>query len=644
MCGLAGYVDFRDIPIRDDILESMADSLLHRGPDAGGTWHEGPCGLAHRRLSIIDLEGSPQPMSSPAEGIALAYNGELYNYEALRRELIELGHAFRTQGDTEVVLMGAASWWTDAATHFDGMFAFAAWDSRRQRLLLARDPLGIKPLFYATPSPGVIVFGSEVKAVLQHPDVMTTLDLDGLRQACRFRTVYGRDTLYASVKQVEPGHCLEFNKGGAQSTQYYDLPAQRDVGRESCAGHDEQELIGLGLEHLRKAVQKRLIADVPVGSFLSGGVDSSLIAALMVEARGPSSETRTYSVGFADDPHSELPYAKQVADSLGTIHTEVAMTETDYVSSLAGLTKIRDAPLSEPADPAIAQMSSVARRDVKVVLSGEGADEVFCGYPKYGFAGTPWALRAGLRLLTPRGASILAGVLGLDKRRVRTAVRALSPPDELQRMVLWFSELDRKMLQDLLPGIGWSNTEWNATSTSQRKACSGFSHDHPVLRMQAIDCLTWLPGNLLERGDRMTMAASLEARVPFLDKELVAFGFGIHRSLKVRGKQRKWIVRKWAQQLLPQNIAHRRKWGFQVPLNSWFRGGMREMLHDYLTSSKGLCARFGNERSIGMLLESHDRGAIDANRALWSLLSLEIWYQDVFLARCGASPRSGSIG
>ncbi len=634
MCGLAGYVDYRgDGPIRTDILDAMSASLLHRGPDATGTWHEGPCGLAHRRLSIIDVEGSPQPMESPSDNVAIAYNGELYNYESLRRELVSLGHGFRTEGDTEVILKGAAQWWTDAATQFDGMFAFAAWDSRRHRLLLARDPLGVKPLFYANPAPGLIVFGSEAKAVLMHPDVETTLDLSSLRQACRFRAVYGRDTLYETVKQVEPGQCIEFSSRGLDSTRYYTLAEQCNLGRAMSTGCGEKELIQSGLGLLRAAVRKRLIADVPVGSFLSGGVDSSLVAALMVEAREDSSETRTYSVGFADDPHSELKYAKQVADSLKTTHTVVSLSPSDYMDSLPRLTGIRDSPLSEPADPAIARMSSVARRDVKVVLGGEGADEVFCGYPKYGFADPSWTLRMGLRLLTPRGAAFLAGVVGLDKRKVRTLVRALAPPDELQRIVQWFSELDRAVLSELLPGIGWSDANWQATSVNQSKVHAEFATESPILRMQAIDCGTWLPGNLLERGDRMTMATGLEARVPFLDKELVAFGLGLEQSLKVRGRERKWILQQWARQLLPANISRRPKWGFHVPLELWFRGIMRGMLHDYLTNPHGLCATYGNGLGIRSLLKSHADGKVDASRALWSLLSMEIWYQDVYRRR-----------
>lgn len=630
MCGIAGYVDFRSGDTSADVLQRMGDAIEHRGPDAGGIWRSGPCGLAHRRLSIIDLKGSVQPMQSPGSGVTLVYNGELYNYRQLRAELVEQGQVFKTEGDTEVILKCIARDWEDAPDRFDGMFATAAWDEARSRLLLARDPLGIKPLFYANPEPGVIVFGSEIKAVLQHPAVDASLDEDALRQALRFRAVYGRRTLHAGVQQLDPGCWLVFDGSGVRTGRYYDLAEQQRQGVELCAGRSESELVELGLERLRAAVEKRLIADVPVGSFLSGGVDSSLIAALVVDLRDAQAETCTYSVGFAGDPHSELPFAKQVADQLGTNHTVVSLTEQDYISLIAGMTAKRDAPISEPADLAIAHMSAIAKRDVKVVLSGEGADEVFCGYPKYGYADAPWALRAGMRVLGPSGAERLAGLLGMDKRRVRTAARALSQPRELDRLTQWFSELDRGMLGELLPGLGWDEAQWRATTEGQRDALQSFEGTDPLVRMQAVDCMSWLPGNLLERGDRMTMAASLEARIPFLDREVVAFGLGLDARLKVRGKTRKWIVREWASRSLPSEIAERPKWGFHVPLDAWFRGVLRDMLHSYLGSPDGICGRYGDPQRVRSLLERHDAGQIDASRALWTLLATEVWYQDVF--------------
>jgi asparagine synthase (glutamine-hydrolysing) len=330
-----------------------------------------------------------------------------------------------------------------------------------------------------------------------------------------------------------------------------------------------------------------------------------------------------------------LPFAQTVAHALGTAHTTVELTEGDYARRLAEMTACRDAPISEPADVAIAQMSDVAKRTVKVVLSGEGSDEVFCGYPKYRFADASWALRTGIRAAGPTRVAALAGLLGMDRRRVLVLARSLSQATELDRLVQWFSYLERSMLAELLPGLGWADAAWEETTAAQSatlRHAQRLGLD-PFARMQLVDCLTWLPGNLLERGDRMTMAAGLEARVPFLDRALAPWGVALPSRLKVNGNSLKWIVRQWARRLLPPQILERPKWGFRVPLADWFRGSLRPMLYDHLTSSRGLCARFGDVARVRRLLDAHDRGEQDANLSLWSLLAAEVWYQDVFVGR-----------
>lgn len=630
MCGLAGLVDFSSDDPDRELLVRMATDLEHRGPDAEGIWRGGPCGLAHRRLSIIDIATSHQPMQSGDSPIVLTYNGELYNYRELREELRATGTEFSTSGDTEVILKSVARDWAKALYGFDGMFAFAAWDRQRQRLLLARDPIGIKPLFYAQPRPDLVVFGSEIKAILRHPEVERSLDLDSLRQTLRFRAVYGSRTLYAGVRQIEPGCYIEFEKTGLTHGRYYDLAEEYRRSRAEYRGLSEGELVEAGRDLLKAAVRKRLIADVPVGAFLSGGLDSSLITALMKECRSESEETRTFSVGFREDDNSELGFARMVANTLGTTHTEVPMDEKDYMTSFVKTTEFRDAPVSEPADIAIARMSAVARESVKVVLSGEGADEAFCGYPKYGFASTPWILRAGIRFVGPSGTAHVAGLLGLNRRRAAVAARSLSQNTEIDRLAQWFSYLDREALNQLLPGLEWSDEQWVETIGSQKGAMERFADGDALVRMQAVDCLTWLPGNLLERGDRMTMSAGLEARVPFLDRRVIAFGLGIPERMKVRGRSLKWIARRWGDRTLPEAIVRRPKWGFRVPLATWFRGQMRDMLHDYLMRPSGLCGTFGSQPAVSRLLAAHDSGEVDSNLALWTLLAAEVWYQDVF--------------
>ena len=639
MCGIAGCVDFS--PGREglsrDVLMAMAHVMRRRGPDAQGILEEGECGLAHARLSIIDVAGSPQPMRQEGRDVSLVFNGEIYNFRALRAELEGLGEQFSTSGDTEVLLRWVAREWEQSLTRFDAMFAFAAWNRRRRMILLGRDALGEKPLFYATPRSDLLVFGSEVKVVLEHPEVDSELDENALRQALRFRAVYGERSLHRGVRQLAPGHFLEFGAAGMRIGRFYSIGDAAERAREQMVGLDEETLISRGEEILRESIAERLIADVPVGAFLSGGLDSSLIVALMRQIRPPDRAIQTFSVGFRRDQNSELPFARVVAEAIGTQHTEVQLTEEKYVERLTELTACRDAPISEPADVAVAEMSRIARQSVKVVLSGEGSDEIFCGYPKYRFAATHRMWRNLVRWIGPHRAAWLAGRLGIDSRRALVAARALALPNELDRIVQWFSYLDRTDLTRLLPGLRWHDEHWVASVSAQSSALRQAGALGPAARMQVVDCLTWLPGNMLERGDRMTMAEGLEARVPFLDKELVAFGLALPAPMKIRGKVLKWIVRRWAAKVLPQEIVNRPKWGFRVPLTQWFRGNLRSMLHDYLLAKDGLCGNYGHRPAIAALLESHQNGKTDAHLNLWTLLSTEIWYRDVYRVRQSAN-------
>lgn len=638
MCGIAGYVDFSSKSPNLSILEAMAKSLGRRGPDEHGVLIDGPCGLAHTRLSIIDVGGSRQPMSTTNRAASIVYNGELYNFEKLRAEARAGGETFGTNGDTEVVLRTIARHGVDGLKSMDGMFAIAFWDSTRQHLTLARDLLGEKPLFYALPAPGMIVFGSEPKALMQHPGVDKSVDQDALRQALRFRAVYGDASLHSGIRQLKPGHYLEFSSEGVRIEPFEDLITNILESRNHERSTSPRQLVDNGLRLFLDSVDERLVGDVPVGAFLSGGLDSSLIVAAMRKLRGPEGIS-TFSVGFSDDPHSELAFAKVVADALGTEHTPITVGPDSFVNRMVELSFCRDGPVSQPADVAIAEMSHIARKSVKVALSGEGADEVFGGYPKYGFANVPSVARRAISLVGSHRTAALASMIGIDKARTLIAARALSGRGEADRAAQWFSYFDQKELGALLPGLNWTDTNWNKTIEGHVSAAKAASNLDALTRMQAMDCLTWLPGNMLERGDRMTMAEGLEVRPPFLDKDLVAFGLGLPRNLKMQGRVNKWIVRQWAANLLPPEIVNRKKWGFRVPLDIWFRGPMRSILFDYLTSSKGICGSFGDHAAIQALLARHDSSQADESNALWTLLSAEIWYQDVYLPRTsGRSP------
>ena len=638
MCGVAGIVDFEGPP-SGALLRRMGESLARRGPDANGAWSDGACGLAHRRLSIIDVAGSPQPMSAPGANITLTYNGELYNYRQLRGELLQDGVSFATQGDTEVVLRCLAADWAGALTRLDGMFALGAWDRAEQRLLLARDPIGEKPLYYAAPRAGLLVFGSEPKAVLCHPEVERRADPGALRQMLRFRTVYGQACLHAGIVQLPAGCYLDFSRRGLRLGRFFDLAQDLAAGRRRLAAMTDLAIVAEGRERFIKSVAGRLVADVPVGAFLSGGLDSSLVTAAMRELRGGAAEIRTYSVGFEGDLATELPFAAEVADRVGSKHTAITVGPQAFLDHLADLSGCRDGPVSEPADVAVAVMSRVARESVRVVLSGEGADEIFGGYPKYGMAAVGGWLGPPMRWLGGARTARLAGLAGLSASRVEVAARALAQPTELERISQWFSYLDREDLAGLFPGLGWDDEAWASTMAPQADAMAAAAAEGsgPLETMQLVDCLTWLPGNMLARGDRMTMAEGLEMRPPFLDRDLVRFGLALPPRLKVRGRVSKWIARQWGADMLPATIASRRKWGFRVPLGDWFRGPLRELLHDYLGSRGGLVATFGDDRAVKALLRQHDAGSADVSASLWGLLSAEVWFQDVYLPTLGAA-------
>jgi asparagine synthase (glutamine-hydrolysing) len=564
-------------------------------------------------------------MHSGPSGLTIVYNGELYNYRALRRELEAEGVKFLTAGDTEVVLRMIERWWDKALPRFDGMFGLAVWDSRNERILLARDQIGEKPLYYAI-TDAQIVFASEIKGIFAEGSVTPRINPDGLRQLLRFRAVYGNHTVYGGINQLLPGMCLEFSSKGTQLRRYYNLVDEVNKTRKAISGLSKQNVVELGCELFRKSIKERLCADVPLGAFLSGGLDSSLIVAI-ANTHLTDTQFKTFSVGFDDDIHTELPYAARVSEFVGTEHEQVRVGPNDFMRRLEELSICRDGPVSEPADVAIACMSRLARQSVKVVLTGEGADEVFAGYPKYVFANVPSCFRTIMRHIGPVRIARLASLVQLDPRRALVAARAMTPKTEVSRLVQWFSYMQRDDLVNWFPGLDWSDAVWADTQGTQTEVLEEMASFSPLARMQALDCLTWLPNNLLERGDRMTMAEGLEARPPFLDTDLVHYGLALGDSFKVRGWHGKWVVREWAKNYLPEDIIWRKKWGFRVPLGRWFGGPLRAYLHDMLLSTGGLTELFGDRKRISHLLSEHDRGLVNHDLTLWSLLAAECWYR-----------------
>ncbi|MBL0748499.1 asparagine synthase (glutamine-hydrolyzing) [Nocardioides baculatus] len=607
MCGVGGIRVFAAGPVPVEALHEMTRVMEHRGPDESAVWVGDDIGLAHTRLPIIDVEHSHQPMQSADGRWVLAFNGEIFNHAALRAHL---DYPFRTSGDTEVVVAGLAVEGISFVERLEGQFAFVAHDLRTDTTHLVRDRLGVLPLHYRH-VPGGIAFGSEAKVLLAvgpRPEV----DHRSLHAYLGSRSVPAPDTLFEGVKKVRPAHRLAIMPGGHVEEAHYWSPPECD--REGTwSPQDAVEAVGDGI---REAVRAALVADVPVGAYLSGGLDSSLIVAHVRQVVGDE-PVHTFSAGFGDHPQDELPWARRVSALLGTRHHEVVLDAGDFERLWGRLTWHRDAPISEASDVAVYGLARAAREHVRVVLSGEGGDELFAGYPKYRFAQLAehaTRLPAGLR----------TGLAGPVERRLgrharaRTALRAIAAGDVAEQHDTWFAPFTGEERRRLL----------GTAPPADRRAAPASGVD-AVDRMLRHDLRQWLPDNLLERGDRMSMAASLELRPPLLDHHLVELAFRLPTSVKVRSGTTKWVLREVARPLLPPEVVDRPKVGFRVPLDSWFRSGLRDTARDRLTGSGSWVAQTLDGAAVRDLLDRHERGANEEIR-LWTLLCLEMWHECFF--------------
>ena len=621
MCGIVGVRRFDGAPVTQRLLQRMADQLSHRGPDAEGYWCDGAIGFGHRRLSIIDITGSLQPMATADGRCHVCFNGEILNYRALRSQL---RYPFRTGGDTETLLAAYRAHGADSVHKLDGQFAFAIYDTSSAELLLFRDRMGILPLYYYADHQ-MFAFASEIKALLPALPAAPEIDEASLDDYLTFRSVPAPLTLFKHVRKLPAAHRLRVGSSGQVRTErYWGIPEPARPTRK-CAPEEAVEQVSDALE---RAVASALVADVPVGAYLSGGVDSSLIVALMKRVRG-GQEVETFAAGFGDPRHDELPFARMVSDLLGTQHHEVTVEPADLMNLWPRLTWHRDAPMSEPADFAVHQLAECARQRVKVVQSGEGSDELFAGYPKYLLA--PWLEHVGrlpAALRVPLAQSVESH-LPSALSRARIAVRVLSAATPDERMRAWFAPFTAAERAQLVGR--WVRHERPPLMT-------GVVGDI-VRRMLAADAQVWLPDNLLERGDRMSMAASLELRPPFLDHHLVELAFSLPSRLKVRGLTTKWIVKEVARRYLPAEIVDRRKVGFRVPLDIWFRGELETMAWDMLASPNSIVSSLMDIGAVRRLLERHRSGKANEEMRIWTLLSLEVWH-DVFFRRLASDARS----
>ena len=604
------------------VLAGMAAALAHRGPDdAGfleaqaGTWR---VGLAHRRLSIIDLSTGHQPLGNEDGSVQIVFNGEIYNFQGLRAELAAKGHVFRTHSDTETIVHAYEEWGEACVDRFRGMFAFAIWDARRERLFLARDRFGKKPLFLCEAHDSVL-FASEIKSILAFPGIRAEVDRDSLWDYLAYRYVPAPSTLFRGIRKLMPGSYAVWERGALTERRYF-TPPDHEVLRDTAIPADP---VGAFLDTLEESVRIRMISDVPFGAFLSGGIDSSAVVGLM--SRHSTQPVKTFSVGFKESAYSELGYAKTISDQFKTDHHELYVAESELMQHLPALVRFRDAPVAEPSDIPIYLLSKEARKSVKMVLTGEGSDEFLGGYPKHvyeRYAATyqrlPMLVRTGL--LEP-----LVGALPYRFRRAKTAIVNLGLERYSERMPRWFgalSDQERARLTVLpkpIPNGIPSHLDVSESNSALR-------------RILHFDQTSWLPDNLLERGDRMTMAASIEARMPFMDHELAAFVSRLPDRFRVKGHTGKWILREAMKRLLPRAILERPKIGFRVPVNEWFRDPMRDYLYDHLTGPDSRTKGYFNRTALDTLLSEHVTGRQNHEKVLWCLLNLEIWHREYGLA------------
>jgi asparagine synthase (glutamine-hydrolysing) len=615
MCGIAGVRRFDGAAISEEQLLAMGEQLRHRGPDESAIWSDHELGLSHTRLSIIDLANSHQPMHSPDGRWALVFNGEIFNYRQLRHNL---DYPFRTDGDTEVVLAGLATVGIEFVKRLRGQFAFAAHDRKTGSIHLIRDRLGILPLYYRLDRKG-LVFASEIKAIHAALPGTPQVDVKSLDAYLGSRSVPAPHTLFEGIKKVKPGCQAEIDRFGRLSVSRYWSPPSVDKALTWTAS----AAINAVDAAVRDAVGAALVADVPVGSYLSGGVDSSLICAVMKYLR-EAAPIKTFAAGFGDPRNDELPWARRVSDYVGSEHHEVHVRADDFEDLWPKLTWYRDAPMSEPADIAVFRLAQEAREHVKVVLSGEGGDELFGGYPKYRFANVLERLDFLPKELRQVASKWADPRLRSRAARARVAVRAIGAASEVERFQTWFAPFTESERQALL---GYSPERMSTVESS-----SGID---VVDRMLRYDLASWLPDNLLERGDRMSMAASLELRPPLLDHPLVELAFALPSLYKVRRGSTKWVLKEVARRYLPDDVVDRRKVGFRVPLDSWFRTDLRDSMWDRLTGTDSFVGQTFDRKAVTELLKRHGTGKFSEEARIWTLMSLEVWHETHI---CGRVP------
>ncbi len=619
MCGIVGIFDTRGKGSIDEaLLHRMNETQYHRGPDEGGTHVEPGLGFGHRRLSIIDLSSGQQPLFNEDHSVVVTYNGEIYNFQELSEELKAHGHVFRTHCDTEVIVHAWEQWGEACVDRFRGMFAFAVWDRNRETLFLARDRLGIKPLFYALLPDGRFVFGSELKSLKVHAQLPRRIDPTTVEEYFAFGYVPEPKTIYHDVWKLPPGHRLTLRRGQGlpEPVEYWDVGFQAHGPEDvSLAG---EELIA----RLEEAVRIRMVAEVPLGAFLSGGVDSSAVVALM--AGLSKDQVNTCSISFGDPKFNESHYAAMVAERYHTAH-RVEQVDPDDFDLVDHLAELYDEPYADSSALPTYRVCELAKKQVTVALSGDGGDENLAGYRRYRWH----TYEERMRSLLPAG--IRQPLFGLMGRvypkadwapkifRAKSTFEAMAR-DTLQGYLHSVSILSNQMRSELFSDRLKSDLQGYEAVEVFRRHAARAPTDHPLSLVQYLDMKTYLAGDILTKVDRASMAHALEVRVPILDHKLVDWMSGLSPDLKLHGREGKYLFKKALEPKLPDDILYRQKMGFAVPLAGWFRGPLRQKVRDNILSERMLDSGLFNQAYLERMLDQHQSGVRDYSASLWTLM------------------------
>jgi asparagine synthase (glutamine-hydrolysing) len=627
MCGINGIAFSSRSSRRVDAaeLKAMRDVITHRGPDDEGIYIDENVGLGHRRLSIVDVASGHQPMTNEDGSLYIIYNGEVYNHADYREELESRGHVYRTHCDTETILHLYEDYGDACVEHLRGMFAFAIWDRNKRELFIVRDRLGIKPLYYVHTSDGSLYFASEIKALLEARAVKAELNFAAFSDYLANHATSGEETLFAGVKRLMPGHTLTWRDGEIKIKKYWDV----SFTKVAPNGHSDKDYIAEWSDLFRKSVELRLMADVPLGMFLSGGIDSSAIAAVM--ATLVDEPIKTFSVAFKEREANELEYARLIAHAYKTDHHEVVVSPEEFFAALPNLIWHEDEPLAHPSSVALFFVSKLAAQHVKVVLTGEGSDELMAGYARYRKTILNLAVGEHYHRMVPSGVRdlIRGQIAGMSASKLRAKLSRtfLSLAPDIESIYFDnFAVFPRSDQYGLLTRDTIDRTGGVDPYAGVRRVLSETDAQSLLDRLLYADIKTYLH-ELLMKQDQMSMAASLESRVPFLDHKLVEFTSSLPERLKLNRWTTKYVLRQSMKGVLPEQILTRPKMGFPVPLGAWFRGAYANVLDEYVLSSRALERGIFSAEAVRTLVNEHRGGLANHSERLWSLVNLEMWFR-----------------